>query len=120
MLSEKQFNNYLNVVINAIDAGDNHHDDLSVKTFNDHGRWALHQLEVKCSDEKRQNIRRWLNGKECVCDNPTTGEHECRMIGYDCAALYRFLVYCDKLDRGEEPDEVFVEFLMDLIRASLF
>lgn len=118
MINEKQFNNYLNVVINAIDAEERHHDEATEKIFTDHGRWALHSLENKCSDKERQNVRRWLNGKPCVYVEPDTCKEVAILIGYDCEALYRFLVYCDKLDHGELVDEVFIDFLTDLIRMS--
>ena len=39
------FNNYMNAVINAIDAQHNHLDEQAETTFTNNGKWALHKLE---------------------------------------------------------------------------
>lgn len=51
------FNNYMNAVMNAIDAQHNHLDEQAEITFTNNGKWALHKLE-KIFKDNDQNIRR--------------------------------------------------------------
>ena len=86
------FNNYMNAVMNAIDAQHNHLDEQAEITFTNNGKWALHKLE-KIFKDKDQNIRRFLNGKPCIFTSDKTGKKVEISIGNDREALYYFLVF---------------------------
>ena len=121
-MEEKQtnfraFNNYMNTVQNAIDAGHNHHPDDCEKAFENHGRWALHLLE-KVFDDKEQNIRRWLNGKPCVYFHPGIRQTVSVQIGNDLEALFYFLTFIEKHKNREPIDEDFVDYLALIISRS--
>ena len=45
------FNNYMNAVVNAIDAQHNHLDGQAEITFTNNGKWALHKLEKFFKDK---------------------------------------------------------------------
>ena len=113
----RAFNNYMNTVQNAIDAGHNHHPDDSEKAFENHGRWALHLLE-KAFDDKEQNIRRWLNGMPCVFTSDKTGKKVEISIGNDREALYYFLVFCYRINNKQEISEDFRDYLAIVITRS--
>ena len=48
------FNNYMNAVINAIDAQHNHLDEQAETTFTNNGKWALHKLEKIFKDKDQK------------------------------------------------------------------
>lgn len=55
-MNYRVFCNYMNTIMNAIDAQDNHHEINAEKVFEIHGRWALARLEYLFYDHD-QNIR---------------------------------------------------------------
>lgn len=115
----RAFNNYMNTVQNAIDAGHNHHPNDCEKAFENHGRWALHLLE-KVFDDKDQNIRRWLNGKPCRFTSDRTGRPIEIRIGDDREAIYYFLIFCKRINNKQEISEDFRDYLSYLISRSVF
>jgi len=115
----RAFNNYMNTVQNAIDAGHNHHPDRSDETFQNNGRWALHTLERVFAD-KEQNIRRWLNGKPCRFTSDITGRQMETKIGNDREALYYFLVFCKRIKSKQRVSEEFRDYLAYLTAKSVY
>ena len=118
-MTERAFNNYLNEIMNAIDALKNHHDESSRKTFLNNGRWAMRLLE-KYFKDKDYNIRRWLNGKPCVFTSDKTGHKMEINIGPSREALYYFLVFCKKIAENQEISNDLREYLALLITRSCF
>ena len=53
-MNYKAFNNYLNTVLNAIYAQDEHLEKKDEQTFTEHGRWALNRLETIFCDKKTE------------------------------------------------------------------
>ena len=111
------FNNYMNAVVNAIDAQHNHLDGQAEITFTNNGKWALHKLE-KIFKDKEQNIRRWLNGKSCVFTSDRTGQRIEIIIGPDREALYYFLIFCKKITEKEVISEDLRNYVAFLISRS--
>ena len=111
------FNNYMNAVMNAIDAQHNHLDEQAETTFTNNGKWALHKLE-KIFEDKDQNIRRWLNGKPCVLTSDIMGNRMEIGIGKDREALYCFLVFCYRINNKQEICEDFRDYLAIVITRS--
>ena len=111
------FNNYMNAVVNAIDAQHNHLDGQAEITFTNNGKWALHKLE-KIFKDKEQNIRRWLNGKSCVFTSDRTGQRIEIIIGPDREALYYFLIFCKKITEKEVISEDLRNYVTLLITRS--
>ena len=111
------FNNYMNAVVNAIDAQHNHLDEQAEITFTNNGKWALHKLE-KIFKDKEQNIRRWLNGKSCVFTSDRTGQRIEIIIGPDREALYYFLIFCKKITEKEVISEDLRNYVTLLITRS--
>ena len=111
------FNNYMNTVVNAIDAQHNHLDGQAEITFTNNGKWALHKLE-KIFKDKEQNIRRWLNGKPCVFTSDRTGQRIEIIIGPDREALYYFLIFCKKITEKEVISEDLRNYVTLLITRS--
>ena len=111
------FNNYMNTVVNAIDAQHNHLDGQAEITFTNNGKWALHKLE-KIFKDKEQNIRRWLNGKSCVFTSDRTGQRIEIIIGPDREALYYFLIFCKKITEKEVVSEDLRNYVAFLISRS--
>lgn len=116
-MNYKAFNNYLNTVLNAIYAQDEHLEKKDEQTFTEHGRWALNRLETIFCD-KKQNLRRWLNGKPCVFTSDRTGEKIEINIGRDREALYYFLVFCYRMNTKREIDADFRDYLALAITRS--
>lgn len=116
-MNYKAFNNYLNTVLNAIYAQDEHLDEKDEQTFTEHGRWALNRLETIFCD-KKQNLRRWLNGKPCVFTIDRTGEKIEINVGRDREALYYFLVFCYRMNTKQEIDADFRDYLALVITRS--
>ena len=111
------FNNYLNEILNAIDAQDNHHDERTENHFAENGRWALRLLERMFKD-KDHNIRRWFNGKPCVYINDRNQKLLEINIGKDREALYYFLVFCKKIHEKQEISEELRDYLtLQIIRS---
>ena len=113
----RAFNNYMNAVMNAIDAQHNHLDEQAETTFTNNGKWALHKLE-KIFKDKEQNIRRWLNGKSCVFTSDRTGQRIEIIIGPDREALYYFLIFCKKITEKEVISEDLRNYVAFLISRS--
>ena len=113
----RMFNNYMNVIINSIDAQHNHHDEQAETTFTNNGKWALHKLE-KIFKDKDQNIRRWLNMKPCVFTSDVTGKRMEIRIGNDREAIFYFLVFCHRINNKQEISENFRDYLAILITRS--
>ena len=111
------FNNYMNAVMNAIDAQHNHLDEQAETTFTNNGKWALHKLE-KIFKDKDQNIRRFLNGKPCAFTSDKTGKRVELSIGNDREALYYFLVFCYRINNKQEINEDFRAYLAIVITRS--
>ena len=111
------FNNYMNAVMNAIDAQHNHLDEQAEITFTNNGKWALHKLE-KIFKDKDQNIRRFLNGKPCVFTSDKTGKKVELSIGNDRETLYYFLVFCYRINNKQEISEDFRDYLAIVITRS--
>ena len=111
------FNNYMNAVMNAIDAQHNHLDEQAETTFTNNGKWALHKLE-KIFKDKDQNIRRFLSGKPCVFQSDKTGNLVDIEIGRDREALYLFLVFCKRIEERKEITEDFRDHLAIVIARS--
>lgn len=103
----QKFDNFMNVIENAIDAGSNQHD----------GKWALHHLESVFED-KEHNIRRWLNEKPCVYVSDRTEERIEIDIGNEREALYYFLIFCKKIANNQEISEDFRDYLAFIISRS--
>ena len=116
-MNYRVFCNYMNTIMNAIDAQDNHHETNAEKVFEIHGRWALARLEQLFHDHD-QNIRRWLNGKPCVIQNDQAGNKVELSIGQDMEALYYVLVLCKRIANGKEISAEFREFFSLIIRRS--
>ena len=116
-MNYRAFNNYLNTVLNAIDAQDNHHETNAEKVFEINGRWALTRLEHLVHDHD-QNIRRWLNGRPCVFTSDRTGSKVEILIGRDREALYYFLVFCKRIAEQKEISEDFRDYLGVVITRS--
>ena len=113
----RAFNNYMNAVVNAIDAEHNHLDEKAEITFTNNGKWALHKLEKIFKDED-QNIRRFLNGKPCVFTSDKTGKKIEIRIGKDREALYYFLAFCYRINTKQEVSEDFRDYLAVVITRS--
>lgn len=113
----RAFNNYMNAVVNAIDAQHNHLDEQAETTFTNNGKWALHKLE-KIFKDKDQNIRRWLNMKPCVFTSDKTGKKVEISIGNDREALYYFLVFCYRINNKQGISEEFRDYLAIVITRS--
>ena len=113
----RMFNNYMNIIINSIDAQHNHHDEQAETTFTNNGKWALHKLE-KIFKDKDQNIRRWLNMKPCVFTSDVTGKRMEIRIGKDREAIFYFLVFCYRINNKQEIGENFRDYLAILITRS--
>lgn len=113
----RAFNNYMNAVVNAIDAQHNHLDEQAETTFTNNGKWALHKLE-KIFKDKDQNIRRWLNMKPCVFTSDKTGKKVEISIGNDREALYYFLVFCYRINNKQEISEDFRDYLAIVFTRS--
>ena len=111
------FNNYMNTILNALDANCNEHPEAVLETFNNQGKWALHTLERAFAD-KDQNIRHWLNGESCIVTLPGSRVKLESVIGDDREALFYFLLFCKKVNANEEIDEDFAEEVERLIRRS--
>ena len=111
------FNNYMNAVMNAIDAQHNHLDEQAETTFTNNGKWALHKLE-KIFKDRDQNIRRFLNGKPCAFTSDKTGKRVELSIGNDREALYYFLVFCYRINNKQEINEDFRAYLAIVITRS--
>ena len=113
----RAFNNYMNAVVNAIDAQHNHLDEQAETTFTNNGKWALHKLE-KIFKDKDQNIRRWLTMKHCIFTSDKTGKKVEISIGNDREALYYFLVFCYRINNKQEISEEFRDYLAIVITRS--
>ena len=113
----RAFNNYMNAVVNAIDAQHNNLDEQAETTFTNNGKWALHKLE-KIFKDKDQNIRRFLNGKPCDFASDKTGKKVEISIGNDREALYYFLVFCYRINNKQEISEDFRDYLAIVIARS--
>lgn len=113
----RAFNNYMNAVMNAIDAQHNHLDKQAEITFTNNGKWALHKLE-KIFKDKEQNIRRWLNSKPCIFTSDKTGKKVEISIGNDREALYYFLVFCYRINNKQEISEELRDYLAIVITRS--
>ena len=111
------FNNYMNAVVNAIDAQHNHLDGQAEITFTNNGKWALRSLE-RIFKDKEKNIRRWLNGKPCVFTSDRTGQRIEIIIGPDREALYYFLIFCKKITEKEVISEDLRNYVAFLISRS--
>lgn len=116
-MNYKAFNNYLNTVLNAIYAQDEHLEKKDEQTFTEHGRWALNRLETIFCD-KKQNLRRWLNGKPCGFTSDRTGEKIEIDVGRDREARYYFLVFCYRMNTKQEIDADFRDYLALVITRS--
>ena len=111
------FNNYMNAVMNAIDAQHNHLDEQAEITFTNNGKWVLHKLE-KIFKDKDQNIRRWLNGKPCVYTSDKTGKKIEVCIGDDREAIFYFLVFCYRINSKQQVSEDLRDYLLYLVLKS--
>lgn len=116
-MNYKAFNNYLNTVLNAIYAQDEHLEKKDEQTFTEYGKWALNRLETIFCD-KKQNLRRWLNGKSCAFISDRTGEKIEIDVWRDREALYYFLVFCYRMNTKQEIDADFREYLALVITRS--
>ena len=114
----RMFNNYMNVIINSIDAQHNHHDEQAETTFTNNGKWALRKLE-KVFKDKDQNIRRWLNMKPCVFTSDVTGKRMEIRIGNDREAIFYFLVFCYRINNKQEICEDFRDYLAYVISRGV-
>ncbi len=69
--------------------------------------------------DRERNFRRWLALEKCIFRNPMTDEYVAISIGESAEAIYYFLLFCKKLNRREDIDETFTEYLQYLIDRSL-
>lgn len=113
----RAFTNYLNAIMNAIDAQDHHHEQNAEQTFENNGRWALNRLE-KIFKDKHQNLRRWLNMKPGVFISDRTGQRIEIEIGRAREAIYMFLVFCKRIEERKEITEEFRDQLALVITRS--
>lgn len=68
--------------------------------------------------DREHNFHRWLNGEPCYFLHPATGAYVEIGIGDDCEAVYYFLLFCRKINSGEQIDENFSDYLTYLISRS--
>lgn len=116
-MNYRAFNNYLNVILNAIDAQGNRHTESDEKIFDNNGRWALHRLEKEFRD-KHHNILHWLKKEPCVFISDKTGKPINIEIGREREALYLFLVFCKRINERKEISDDFRDYLMLTITRS--
>ena len=116
-MNYRAFNNYMNAVMNAIDAQHNHLDEQAEITFTNNGKWALHKLEKIFKDQDR-NIRCWLNGKPCVYKSEKGGNKIEVCIGDDREAIFYFLVFCYRINTNQQISEKFRDYLLYLVLRS--
>ena len=96
----------------------------SANRLNEKEKWARDALafekEVEESmADKDHNFRRWLRLESCSFTHPVTGNDITVEIGDDHEAIYTFLLYCKRINRGVPLDEDFAAYLAYLISRSV-
>jgi len=117
-MNYKYFCDHMKVIQTGIDVCIDGKDNPEHKEFLKQAQWALSRLE-KIFMDKDDNIRRWLNKKSCTFISDVTGRRVEVPIGNDLEALYYFLVFCLRINKGNKIDEDFRDYLALVMARSV-
>lgn len=96
----------------------------SAHILNPKEKWAKDALDFEKEVEesmadKDHNFRRWIRLEACGFTHPATGNDITVEIGDDHEAIYNFLLYCKRINRGIPLDDDFASYLAYLISRSV-
>ena len=90
MNKRHEFSRYMTAILNGYEAMRDDTDPRVKEVRIIHARWAFKKCTAMFND-KRENLRRWLDGEPCVFVSPVTGALIEIEIGEDFDAIARSL-----------------------------
>lgn len=117
MNKRHEFSRYMTAILNGYEAMRDDTDPRVKEVRINHARWAFKKCTAMFND-KRENLRRWLDGEPCVFVSPVTGALIEIEIGEDFDAMFHFLEFCRKQNNREPIDDDFCDYLALLITKS--
>lgn len=113
-----EFNRYMIAIANGNGAIEEDITPEVKKVFVQQARWSYRQIR-KLFDDVYGNLERWLACKPCVYKNPITGRLIEIQIGDDHEALYYFMEYCRRLQKGEHiSQDFFLKVALQISRSQ--
>ena len=108
MNKRHEFSRYMTAILNGYEAMRDDTDPRVKEVRIIHARWAFKKCTAMFND-KRENLRRWLDGEPCVFVSPVTGALIEIEIGEDFDAMFHFLEFCRKQNNHEPIDDDFCD-----------
>ncbi len=75
----------------------------------------LYYYCVNSFDDREENLKWWLKEQPCVFISPRNGKMLSVEVRKDAEAIYYFLLFCRKLNRHEEVNDDFADYLSYLL-----